>query len=188
MKKKYSSFTECLDLREVKTLRDLSHPHIVRLLEVIRENDSTLCFVFEHMDANLYEVMKQYQNSFNLQAMGGAAAASASNLPVMSSTGLTIIPTSKIQSILFQVLQALTFMHSKGYFHRDIKPENLLMKGDVVKVADLGLAREILSLPPYTDYVSTRWYRAPEVLLRSPNYNAPIGTYALKSSLNLCGV
>jgi serine/threonine protein kinase len=47
-----------------------------------------------------------------------------------------------------------------------------------VKVADFGLAREIRSKPPYTDYVSTRWYRAPEVLLRSPNYNSPIDQWA----------
>ena len=58
-------------------------------------------------------------------------------------------------------------MHKHGYFHRDMKPENLLTMGpDLVKIADFGLAREIRSRPPYTDYVSTRWYRAPEVLLR----------------------
>ena len=66
-----------------------------------------------------------------------------------------------------QVLQGLAFMHKHGYFHRDMKPENLLCMGpDLVKIADFGLAREIRSRPPYTDYVSTRWYRAPEVLLR----------------------
>eukprot|EP00604_Paraphysomonas_vestita_P001385 CAMPEP_0174818456 /NCGR_PEP_ID=MMETSP1107-20130205/1122_1 /TAXON_ID=36770 /ORGANISM="Paraphysomonas vestita, Strain GFlagA" /LENGTH=445 /DNA_ID=CAMNT_0016030291 /DNA_START=447 /DNA_END=1784 /DNA_ORIENTATION=+ len=54
----------------------------------------------------------------------------------------------------------------------------MLVKGDVIKVADFGLAREIRSKPPYTDYVSTRWYRAPEVLLRSPNYNSPIDQWA----------
>ena len=48
-----------------------------------------------------------------------------------------------------------------------------------MKVADFGLAREIRSRPPYTDYVSTRWYRAPEVLLRSPYYNAPIDIFAM---------
>lgn len=47
-------------------------------------------------------------------------------------------------------------MHKNGFFHRDIKPENMLVKGDVVKVADFGLAREIRSKPPFTDYVSTR--------------------------------
>lgn len=57
-------------------------------------------------------------------------------------------------------------MHRHGFFHRDLKPENLLCSGpDLVKIADFGLAREIRSRPPYTDYVSTRWYRAPEVWL-----------------------
>lgn len=51
----------------------------------------------------------------------------------------------------------LAYMHKHGFFHRDMKPENLLMKGDVVKIADFGLAREIRSRPPYTEYVSTRW-------------------------------
>ena len=57
--------------------------------------------------------------------------------------------------------------------------ENLLVHRDVVKIADFGLAREIRSRPPYTDYVSTRWYRAPEVLLRSQYYNAPIDMFAM---------
>lgn len=56
------------------------------------------------------------------------------------------------------MFQGLAFMHKHGFFHRDIKPENMLVKGDVMKVADFGLAREIRSRPPYTDYVSTRWY------------------------------
>lgn len=71
-------------------------------------------------------------------------------------------------------------MHKHGYFHRDMKPENLLCMGpDLVKIADFGLAREIRSRPPYTDYVSTRWYRAPEVLLRSTMYSAPIDIWAV---------
>ena len=48
-----------------------------------------------------------------------------------------------------------------------------------MKIADFGLAREIRSRPPYTDYVSTRWYRAPEVLLRSTNYSSPIDMWAV---------
>lgn len=71
-------------------------------------------------------------------------------------------------------------MHKHGYFHRDMKPENLLCMGpELVKIADFGLAREIRSRPPYTDYVSTRWYRAPEVLLRSTMYSAPIDIWAV---------
>ena len=48
-----------------------------------------------------------------------------------------------------------------------MKPENLLESNNTVKIADFGLAREIRSWPPYTEYVSTRWYRAPEVILRA---------------------
>ncbi|KAF4325036.1 hypothetical protein BBO99_00000639 [Phytophthora kernoviae] len=65
-------------------------------------------------------------------------------------------------------------MHKHGYFHRDIKPENLLCHNETLKIADLGQAREIRSRPPFTDYVATRWYRAPELLLRSTTYNSPI--------------
>lgn len=133
-----------------KSLKKLNHPNIVKLTEVIRENDE-LYFVFEFMEGNLYELMKSKDRSF---------------------------PESEIRNIMYQILQALAFMHRHGFFHRDIKPENMLVKGDVVKVADFGLAREIRSKPPYTDYVSTRWYRAPEVLLRSQNYNSPIDQWA----------
>lgn len=71
-------------------------------------------------------------------------------------------------------------MHRNGYFHRDLKPENILVsKSGEVKLADFGLAREIRSAPPYTDYVSTRWYRAPEILLKSPHYNSPVDIFAL---------
>ena len=81
-----------------------------------------------------------------------------------------------------------------GFFHRDMKPENIMCNGtELVKIADFGLAREIRSRPPFTDYVSTRWfgkgwdnnlcleyrYRAPEILLRSTSYNSPIDLWAL---------
>jgi serine/threonine-protein kinase ICK len=82
--------------------------------------------------------------------------------------------------IMHQILQGLNFMHKHGFFHRDIKPENLLCMGpELIKIADFGLSREIRSRPPYTDYVSTRWYRAPEVLLRSTNYSSPIDVWAV---------
>lgn len=61
--------------------------------------------------------------------------------------------------MVFQVASGLANMHKNGFFHRDMKPENLLIYNNVVKVCDLGLAREIRSRPPFTDYVSTRWYR-----------------------------
>ncbi|KAG8198927.1 hypothetical protein JTE90_015135 [Oedothorax gibbosus] len=152
MKKKYHSWEECMNLREVKSLQKLSHANLVKLKEVIRE-DNTLYFVFEYMKENLYELIKSRENPF---------------------------PENVIKNILFQILQGLSFMHKHGFFHRDIKPENLLCMGpDLIKIADFGLAREIRSRPPYTDYVSTRWYRAPEVLLRATNYNSPIDMWAV---------
>lgn len=85
-----------------------------------------------------------------------------------------------IRNIMFQILQGLNYIHKHGFFHRDIKPENLLCNGpELVKIADFGLAREIRSRPPYTDYVSTRWYRAPEVLLRSTKYSSPVDVWAV---------
>ena len=150
MKKKFYTWEECMQLREVKSLKKLNHPNIVKLKEVIRENDE-LFFVFEYMEMNLYEVMKKRERHF---------------------------PESKIRNVMYQIFQGLAFMHKHGFFHRDIKPENMLVKGDTCKVADFGLAREIRSRPPYTDYVSTRWYRGPEVLLRSVNYNSPIDQWA----------
>ena len=150
MKKKFYSWEECMQLREIKSLSKLHHPNIVKLKEVIRE-ENELFFVFEFMDGNLYDVMKGRDKLF---------------------------PESTVRNYMYQIFQGLAFMHKHGFFHRDIKPENMLIKGDVVKIADFGLAREIRSKPPLTDYVSTRWYRAPEVLLRSVNYNSPIDTWA----------
>ena len=70
-------------------------------------------------------------------------------------------------------------MHKYGFFHRDIKPENLLVSNEKIKIADFGLAREIRSIPPYTDYVATRYYRAPECILKSTNYNSPVDIWAV---------
>ena len=151
MKKKFYSWEECMQLREVQSLRKLSHPNIVKLKEVIRENDM-LYFVFEFLEQNLYQLCKERD---------------------------TLFQESKVRNLSYQLLQALVYMHKHGFFHRDMKPENVLVHGNTLKVADFGLAREIRSKPPYTDYVSTRWYRAPEVLLRAPHYSAPIDTWAV---------
>lgn len=78
----------------------------------------------------------------------------------------------------YQLLQGLAYLHQQNIFHRDIKPENLLVKGDNIKIAGFGLARETNSRPPYTEYISTRWYRAPEILLRSKRYNSAVDLWA----------
>ncbi|KFP44098.1 Serine/threonine-protein kinase MAK [Chlamydotis macqueenii] len=154
MKRKFYSWDECMNLREVKSLKKLNHANVIKLKEVIRENDH-LYFVFEYMKENLYQLMKDRNKLF---------------------------PESVIRNMMYQILQGLAFIHKHGFFHRDMKPENLLCIGpELVKIADFGLARELRSQPPYTDYVSTRWYRAPEVLLRSSVYSSPIDIWAVGS-------
>ena len=66
-----------------------------------------------------------------------------------------------------------------GGQHCPCTAENVLVLKDVIKIADFGLAREVRSAPPYTEYVSTRWYRAPEVILRSPMYDAAVDMFAV---------
>ncbi|CAN0913256.1 Cyclin-dependent kinase F-4 [Linum grandiflorum] len=151
MKKNYYSWEECINLREVKSLRKMNHPNIVKLKEVIRERD-VLYFVFEYMECNLYHLIKDRSKLFS---------------------------EAEIRDWCFQIFQGLAYMHQRGYFHRDLKPENFLVTRGTIKIADLGLAREIDSQPPYTEYVSTRWYRAPEVLLQSYLYSSKVDIWAM---------
>ena len=78
------------------------------------------------------------------------------------------------QFIIYQLLKCLKFMHSGELIHRDLKPSNLLLDAEChMKVADFGLARSVAynhednCAPIMTEYVATRWYRAPEILLGS---------------------
>lgn len=155
MKRKFYFWEECMNLREVKALRKLNHPNIIKLKEVVRENNE-LFFIFEYMEHNLYHLMRERQRPFS---------------------------EGEIRSFMSQMLQGLAHMHRNGYFHRDLKPENLLVTNDVLKIADFGLARELSSMPPYTEYVSTRWYRAPEVLLQSSSYTPAIDMWAVGAIL-----
>ena len=153
MKKQYKTWNECLILRELKALKKLNnHENIIKLMEVLREKNC-LYFVFEFADLNLYQLMKS-RNGERFKNI-------------------------EIKKYSMQILRGTSYMHKMGFFHRDLKPENLLIVNNVVKIADFGLAREIRSLPPYTDYVSTRWYRAPEILLRSTNYNSSVDIWAI---------
>lgn len=154
IKKKFHTWDECMSLRELKSLRKLNHPNIIKLKEAIKFNDE-LYFVFEFLDQNLYQMynsMRESGKSFT---------------------------ENQIRSIIYQTAAGLAYTHKSGFFHRDLKPENLLAHKESIKIADYGLAREIRSRPPYTDYVATRWYRAPEILLKSTTYNSPVDIFAL---------
>ena len=68
-------------------------------------------------------------------------------------------------------------MHRNGIFHRDIKPENILLRGEQVKLADFGSCKGIYSELPYTEYISTRWYRPPECLLTDGYYSKEVSIF-----------
>ena len=89
------------------------------------------------------------------------------------------------QYIIYQVLKCLKYMHSAQLLHRDLKPSNLLLNSEChVKVADFGLARSLDvkdpdTIPLLTDYVATRWYRAPEILLGSNKYTKGVDMWSM---------
>jgi mitogen-activated protein kinase 15 len=91
------------------------------------------------------------------------------------------------QYIMYQLIKSLKYMHSGEVIHRDIKPSNLLLNSECfLKLADFGLARSIAALenpndpnPVLTDYVATRWYRAPEILLGSTSYTKGVDIWSV---------
>ena len=89
------------------------------------------------------------------------------------------LPEKKAKYWIYQTLKALEFMHKNGIFHRDIKPENILLLKNKVKLADLGSCKGIYSKPPFTEYISTRWYRSPECLLTDGYYNYKMDIWGL---------
>ena len=163
LKKKYKKWEDCLELRECKSLQKLSDDslsnekglnNIVKLKRIIFiKKTCSLNLVFEYMKQDLLELMKSKEPNH--------------------------LTESEIKDIIYQTLLGLAHMHKYGFFHRDMKPENLLINEKIVKIADFGLAREIRSIPPYTEYVSTRYYRAPECILKSNNYNSPVDIWAV---------
>ena len=180
MKKTFDSFQACLELREVIFLRSLPpHPHLVPALDIFLDPYSRrLHIAMEFMDGNLYQLMKARDHK--------------------------PLDAHSVKSILVQILSGLEHIHHREFFHRDIKPENILVSTSqqndtshpfrrysalmtppstppvyTIKIADFGLARETHSKLPYTTYVSTRWYRAPEVLLRAGEYSAPVDIWAV---------
>jgi cyclin-dependent kinase-like len=155
-------------LREVRALRKLKHDNLVALLEVFRRK-KRLYLVFEYVDRTVLDELERSPN------------------------GLSDTFTCKI---IYQVIKGTQFMHDNSYIHRDIKPENILVsKGGVVKICDFGFARAITAsqdLPETgntkqmgsgriqcTDYVATRWYRAPELLVGDLYYGKGVDTWAI---------
>lgn len=162
LKKIFDAFQNPMDaqrtFREVKILQALNdHENIIKLLNVLpAANGKDLYVVFEYMEADLTAVIRA-----------------------------NILTEAHKQYVMCQLLQALKFMHSGGWIHRDLKPSNLLLDSDcVTKLCDFGLARSVWGTNAdkeavMTDYVATRWYRAPEILLGSTHYTYAIDMWAV---------
>lgn len=86
----------------------------------------------------------------------------------------------EVRGIMHQAISAVSYVHKNGFMHRDVKPENFLINDDGrLKLADFGLAKSVKERANLTEYVSTRWYRAPEVVLKSKAYTLLIDVFAL---------
>ena len=146
MKNHFDSLDQVNNLREIQALRRLSlHSNIIKLLEVLYDQPTgRLALVFELMDMNIYELIRGRRHYVN---------------------------EDRVKTYMYQLIKSMDHMHRNGIFHRDIKPENILIMDDQLKLADFGSCRGIYSKQPYTEYISTRWYRAPECLLTDGYYN-----------------
>ncbi|KAM6461351.1 MAPK/MAK/MRK overlapping kinase isoform 4-T7 [Liasis olivaceus] len=146
MKQHFESIDHVNNLREIQALRRLNpHPNILTLHEVIFDKKAgAVALICELMDMNIYELIKGRKKP---------------------------LPEKKIMSYMYQLCKSLDHIHRNGIFHRDVKPENILIKQDLLKLGDFGSCRSIHSKQPYTEYISTRWYRAPECLLTDGYYS-----------------
>ncbi|KAF4462958.1 hypothetical protein FALBO_10216, partial [Fusarium albosuccineum] len=92
---------------------------------------------------------------------------------------LTSRPLEKqfIQYFLYQIMRGLKYVHSAGVVHRDLKPSNILVNENCdLKICDFGLAR--IQDPQMTGYVSTRYYRAPEIMLTWQKYDVEVDIWS----------
>ncbi|KAF2942928.1 hypothetical protein DAI22_02g028800 [Oryza sativa Japonica Group] len=131
-------------LREIKVLRLLRHPDIVVIKHIMlpptRREFRDIYVVFELMESDLHQVIEANHD----------------------------LSPEHHRFFLYQLLCALKYIHSANVFHRDLKPKNILANSDCkLKICDFGLARVAFNDSPstifWTDYVATRWYRAPEL-------------------------
>ncbi|VAH89696.1 unnamed protein product [Triticum turgidum subsp. durum] len=143
-------------LREIKLLRHLDHENIVGLRDVIPpaipQSFNDVYIATELMDTDLHHIIRSNQE----------------------------LSEEHCQYFLYQLLRGLKYIHSANVIHRDLKPSNLLLNANCdLKICDFGLARPSSESDMMTEYVVTRWYRAPELLLNSTDYSAAIDVWSV---------
>ncbi|KAL7175321.1 hypothetical protein ACSBR2_029011 [Camellia fascicularis] len=161
IKKIHNVFDNRIDalrtLRELKLLRHLRHENVIALKDVMmpihRRTFKDVYLVYELMDTDLHQIIKSSQALMN----------------------------DHCQYFLFQLLRGLKYLHSANILHRDLKPGNLLINANCdLKICDFGLARTSSGKDQFmTEYVVTRWYRAPELLLCCDNYGTSIDVWSV---------
>ena len=146
-------------LRELKILRCLQHENIIGIKTILlpksREEFENIYVVLELMESDLSSIIKSPQPLTN----------------------------DHIKFFTYQILRGLKYMHSAGIIHRDLKPRNLLINSNCdVKICDFGLARHVFvanTVNDMTNYVATRWYRPPELLLETKEYGPAIDVWSV---------
>ena len=139
--------------RELKMLQRLHHPNVVEFQDAFRRKGN-LFLVFEFVDKNLLELLQEHPNGLD---------------------------PNLIRHLIYQLCKSIKYLHEQNIIHRDIKPENLLIADKMEsKLCDFGFARLVSETnEKLTDYVATRWYRAPELLLSQGNYGKEVDYWAI---------
>jgi serine/threonine protein kinase len=156
----HSTYTK-RTLRELKIMRLLEHENVIRIKSIqlprSREEFDDIYVILELMETDLSSIIKSPQP----------------------------LSDEHCQFFLYQILRGLKYMHSAGILHRDLKPRNLLVNANCdLKICDFGLARPVIGdmqvkTSQMTDYVATRWYRAPELLLTYKTYTSAMDVWSV---------
>jgi len=160
IKKISNAFENVVDakrmLREIKLLRHLQHENIIKIRDILppptREVFKDMYILYELMDTDLHQIIRSSQP----------------------------LSDEHCQYFIYQLLRGLKYIHSANVLHRDLKPSNLLLNANCdLKICDFGLARTNSEKEYMTEYVVTRWYRAPELLLSCAEYTAAIDIWSV---------
>ncbi|CAD5210169.1 unnamed protein product [Bursaphelenchus okinawaensis] len=148
------------NLREVRILRRLQHKNIISVLDMFvvpASHGRDIFLVMDLMETTLHKIVHSTQT----------------------------LTDKHVKYFLYQILCGLKYLHSGGIIHRDLKPDNLLVNADcLLKIADFGMARSMESLRTeedsvMTQYVQTRWYRAPELLFSMLDYDVKVDIWSV---------
>lgn len=141
-------------IREIALLKQLHHPNIVRLIDVIH-TERRLTLVFEYLDQDLKKFLDAHGDS-----------------------GLS---PDRVLCFTYQLVKGIHYCHTQRVLHRDLKPQNLLINHEQqLKLADFGLARAFgIPVRNYTHEVVTLWYRSPDVLMGSRQYGTAVDIWSV---------